>query len=103
MIFSVKSFAIRFTVGMRASQRLLCMRPLRRVKINIISPIRSGQALSGFSKLLIAWRQCLLNMAEKIKDVLLSNVLLDIISQWKYSWAIEAPPLKSVITHVHVD
>lgn len=62
MILSVESSAI--TVGMWASQRLLCGRPLRGVKINIISLFRSGRARSCFSKLLTTWKQCLLIVDE---------------------------------------
>jgi hypothetical protein len=74
-------FAVRLlrltTVGIGTPQGLLCVRPLHRVNINVIFPIRRDRAIIGFLKLMTIRKQCLLKLAEKIKDGLLSEVSLD--------------------------
>jgi hypothetical protein len=62
------------TVGIWTSQALLCVGPLRRVNISVIFPVRRDRAIVGFSKLMTIWKQCLLKLAEKMKDDLLSEV-----------------------------
>ena len=73
MLFSAVCL-VRLTVGMGTSQGLLYMRPLRSVNINVTSLFRSDRAIGVFSKLMTIWKQCLLKLAKKMKDDLLSEV-----------------------------